>query len=289
MSQIYYTRKPQPRVRSRRSNTSLLPRLLIAAAIALFSIVSYYVATDENPITGESQRVALDTGEEIQLGMQAAPEMVRQHKGLYQSRTAQQRVDQIGAELLRALERELAEQGRDNPYPFEFHVLADQNSLNAFALPGGQIFITAALYERLITDGMLAGVIGHEMGHVLSRHGAQRMAKQQLTVGLSGAAGVAGGDESSAQMAQAIGQLVNLRYGREDELESDKWGVKLTAAAGYDPRSMIDVMKVLDEAAQGPGQPEFLSTHPKPANRVEYIKHVIDEVFPDGVPTDLRR
>lgn len=261
-------------------------RLLIAAAIALFSLVSYYSMSDQNPITGENQRVQLTVYQEIALGLQAKPELTRQYQGLHPNAEAQAHVDQVGTRLLAGLQRQLAEQGRTNPFPFEFHLLRDNKTINAFALPGGQVFITAALYDRLQTEGQLAGVLGHEIGHVLSRHGAQQLAKQQLTQGLAGAAGVAGGDPETARMAQAVGALVNLKYGREAELESDRWGVRLMAAAGYDPRAMIGVMKILEEAG-GSGQPEFMSSHPKPANRVAYIEDVLRQEFPEGVPQGL--
>lgn len=263
-------------------------RLAIAAVIALMSVISYFSMSDRNPITGEEQRVALSTKEEIALGLQAAPEMLQQHKGLLPNPQAQAHIDRVGNQLVAALNRSLEETGNKNPYPFEFHLLADKQVINAFALPGGQVFITAALYNRLTTEGQLAGVLGHEIGHVLARHGAQRLAKQRLTQGLAGAAGVAGGDIQTARMAQAIGQLVHMKYGRDDELESDMWGVNLTAKAGYDPRSMIEVMKILEQASGGQSPPEFLSTHPKPANRVAYIQEVINEVFPKGVPDGLR-
>jgi beta-barrel assembly-enhancing protease len=270
----------------RSQGRSVMPRLIIAAIIALFSIISYFSMTSENPITGESDRVALSQEEEIALGLQAMPEMAHQFGGEHPDPRAQRHVDDVGARLLAALDKSLREQGRKNPYPFEFHLLADDETINAFALPGGQVSITAALYRKLETEAQLAGVIGHEIGHVLARHGAQQLAKQQLTQGLSGAAGVAGGDVESARMAQAVGHLVNMSYGREDELESDKWGVKLMGEAGYDPRALLGVMKILDEASQG-APPEFLSSHPKPANRARYIEEVIAEVFPDGVPENL--
>ena len=126
--------------------------------------------------------------------------------------------------------------------------MADPQTVNAFALPGGQVFITAALFRDLKTEGQLAGVLGHEMGHVIERHGNQRMAQQQLFQGLAAAGGVAGGDANSARMAQAVAQMVQMKYGRGDELESDKWGVRLTYLAGYDPRAMIGVMEVLENA-----------------------------------------
>ena len=138
------------------------------------------------------------------------------------------------------------------------------------------------------TEGQLAGILGHEIGHVIARHGAQRIAKPELTEGLTGAVVVASGDARAAQAAAVIGQLVNMRYGREDELESDRLGVQLMADAGYDPRALIQVMEILREASGGAAQPEFFSTHPSPDNRIERIQAEIDELFPSGVPDNLR-
>jgi predicted Zn-dependent protease len=271
--------------------SSFKTRLILAAIIAIIALISYYGKPgDVNQITGEKERVVFsDEADEVQMGLQAAPQMVQMHGGPSRDREAQEMVSRIGEELLTALDKQLAEQGRTNPYrdDFRFTLLADPQTVNAFALPGGQVFITAALFSDLETDGQLAGVLGHEMGHVIERHGNKRMAQHQLFQGLAGAAGVAGGDAQSAQMAQAVAQMVQMKYGRGDELESDKWGVRLTALAGYDPRAMIGVMKVLENAG-GSGPPEFFSTHPKPANRVEYIERIIAEEFPNGVPSGLK-
>ena len=274
-----------------RSGGGLKARLIIAVVIALFAIISYYGrAADENQITGESQRVAFgEEAEEVQMGLQAAPEMVQMHGGPSRDAASQALVTKIGRQLLDGLDRELKRQNRSNPYrdSFRFTLLADPETVNAFALPGGQVFITAALFRDLETEGQLAGVLGHEMGHVIERHGNQRMAQAQLFQGLAAAGGVAGGDQQSAQMAQAVAQMVQMKYGRDDELESDKWGVRLAAMGGYDPRAMIGVMEVLDRASRGQAPPEFFSTHPKPANRVAYIQQVIAEEFPEGVPPGL--
>jgi beta-barrel assembly-enhancing protease len=271
--------------------SSFKMRLILAAVIALFAILSYYGrASDENQITGELERVALtEEADEVQLGLSAVPQMAQMHGGEHPDGRARANVAAVGERLLAALDKHLAAQGRQNPYreAFRFTLLADPQTVNAFALPGGQVFITDALYRELETPGQLAGVLGHEVGHVIERHGNKRMAKEQLFQGLAAAGGVAGGDVNSARMAQAVAQMVSMKYGRDDELESDKWGVRLTAMAGYDPRSMIGVMEVLDRAGQGQSPPEFLSTHPKPANRVAYIERVIAEEFPEGVPEGL--
>lgn len=273
----------------RRSRFKL--RLLIAAAIALFAVVSYYGRPgDENQITGERQRVAFnEESDEIQMGLQAVHEMRAQFGGADPDPEAQARVKRVGERLLEALDESLEPGGRRNPYrdDFEFTLLADTKTVNAFALPGGQVFITRALFRELETEGQLAGVLGHEVGHVIERHGNERMAQQQFFQGLAAAGGVAGGDQQSAQLAQAAAQLVSMKYGREDELESDEWGIRLTTLAGYDPRAMIGVMEVLDRASAGQSPPEFFSTHPKPANRVAYIRRIIAKEFPNGVPEGL--
>lgn len=263
-------------------------RLLLALIIAGFSIVSYMRTRTVNPVTEQVQYVDLSPQQEIALGLQAAPQMAGQYGGLHPDERAQALVDRLGAELVRE------SVARQMPYEYEFHVLADEQTVNAFALPGGQVFITAALMGRLTTEGELAGVLGHEIGHVVARHGAQHMAKAKLTQGLTGAAVLATYDPGSASsrgsaaVAAMIGKLVNLRYGRQDELESDVLAVRFTSEAGYDPRAMIHVMKILEEAGGGGQRPaEFMSTHPNPGRRVERIEEAIRQTFPNGVPSGL--
>jgi beta-barrel assembly-enhancing protease len=268
-------------------------RLLIAAAIALFAIISYFAHPGSvNPITGAKERVALESpDQEIAMGLQSRPQMMAEFGGPDPDRAAQAQVDRVGRKMLTAIEAKLAKEGRANPYhdAFRFTLLADPETVNAFALPGGQIFITRALYRDLETEGELAGVLGHEIGHVIERHSNKQMAKSQLIQGLATAGGMVGGDQQSMQVAQQVGQFINMKYGRDDELQADKWGVRLSEMGGYDPRAMIGVMEVLDKASQGRSPPEFLSTHPKPANRVAYIKQVLQEEFPTGIPDGLEK
>ncbi len=271
-----------------RSNSRRGGRLILAGIIVLVALISYWSMNTVNPVTGQSQRVALSVDQEIALGLQSAPQMAAEFGGLHPDAQAQALVDRVGERLLRAgFEEQL-------PYPFEFHLLADGQVVNAFALPGGQVFITAALFQRLETEGQLAGVLGHEIGHVIERHGAEHLAKQQLTQGLIGAVAVGASDPGSpidprqaAMLAGFIGQMVNLRYGRDDELESDAWGVTLLVDAGYDPRALIRVMDILESASGGGGAPEFMSSHPDPGNRRERIRGLIEARFPEGVPESL--
>jgi len=257
-------------------------RLVAALVLAGFALFSYCASQEYNPVTGESQHVGLTPRQEIALGLQAMPEMVQQYGGLHPDRRGQAIVDRIGGELV------ASSAAGTTDWQFDFHLLADPRTVNAFALPGGQVFITAALFERLETEGQLAGVLGHEVGHVVARHGAQRIAKSQLTQGLTGAVVVASGEAETAQLAAVVGQMVNMKYGRDDELESDALGVRFMVDAGYDPRAMIRVMEILAASRSGPAPPEFFSTHPDPENRIGRIEAAIQSLFPAGVPARLR-
>jgi len=244
--------------------------LMIGLAMAAFQAFKYFTNTQVNPLTGESQRVQWSTEEEIQLGLQSAPQMAAQHGGLHHDQAAQEMVDRVGERLVRTT---IANQ---SGYPYDFHLLADERTVNAFALPGGQCFITAALFARLQTEDQLAGVMGHEIGHVIHRHGAERMAKSGFIQGLIQSVMIgSGGDHSMTQIAGLIGNYTNMKYGRDQELESDVWGVRLMMEAGYDPYQLIDVMDILEEASGGSRTPEFQSTHPSPENRRELITETI--------------
>lgn len=244
-------------------------RLIIGLVIAVFSLISYFLSQEYNPITGETQYLSLTTDQEIALGLQSVPELIQEFGGLYNDQRVQNAIDAIGRSLVQN------SAARDTPWKFEFYVLDDPNTINAFALPGGPVFITTALLNRLETEDQIAGVLGHEIVHVLARHSAQQIAKSDLTNGLIGAVGVASGDASASQTAAMIGQLINMSYGRADEIQSDTLGVCLMINAGYDPNAMIDVMNILAEAGGGRSQSEFFSTHPSPDNRIARIEEAI--------------
>lgn len=262
-------------------------RLGVAVVMVVVALISYFGSSVYNPVTGEDQHISISPNQEIAMGLQAAPEMIKQHGGLEPNPELQAVVDGVGNKLVQS------SAARDTEWQFEFHLLNDPETINAFALPGGPVFITEALLNRLETEGQLAGVLGHEIGHVVARHSAQRIAKEQLTQGVVGAVAVAVTDpenpnsQAAAQIAAVVGQLVNMKYGREDELQSDQLGVRFMAEAGYDPRSLIGVMEILAEAGGSGGQPEFFSTHPNPENRIMRIQEAIQAQFPNGVPEGL--
>lgn len=253
------------------NNSGLNLRVILMVGMIGFSVLSYYMKSSVNPITGEKQRVSLTPEQEVAMGLQSAPQMAAEFGGAYQDLKVQTAIKQIGAKLI------AHSQLTQTPYRFDFHVLADPQTVNAFALPGGQIFITIALLKRLESEDQIAGVLGHEIGHVVNRHSAEHMAQQGLLQGIAQGVlvGTSDGGMSTGQIASVVANMVSMKYGRDDELESDKYGLHYMKNAGYQPEQMIRVMEILDEASGGQRQSEFSSSHPSPQNRIAKIKEEI--------------
>lgn len=246
--------------------------LYIGLAMAAYQAFKFYTNVQVNPITGENQRIQMNTEEEVQLGLSAIPQMAQQHGGLHPDQNAQALVDRVGQRLVKNTIAQKA------GYPFDFHLLADEQAVNAFALPGGQCFITAALLSKLKSEDQLAGVMGHEIGHVIHRHGAERQASQGFIQGLIQSVMIGtGGDPSLTNVANVVAQYKSMKYGRDQELESDDFGVRLMVEAGYNPEHLIGVMDILEAASGGSKVPEFQSTHPSPENRRQMIKAAIEK------------
>jgi len=241
-------------------------RLLIGLAIVAFAFIKKCNQQEVNPYTGRKQTITMTPNQEIAIGLQSAPQMAQQYGGLYPNDQYQALVDNVGNKLVNN------SVARETPYKYEFHLLADSNTINAFALPGGQIFITYALYSKLENEDQLAGVLGHEIGHVLGKHSAERIGETEFWRTVSSGASV-GADMGG--LISGIGQKTLLKNGRGDELESDELGVLFLIKAGYNPEEMIGVMEIL-KAAAGPNRvPEMQSTHPDPENRIQKIKEAI--------------
>lgn len=242
-------------------------RIFIGLLIVAFALFQKWNNSEKNPYTGRVQHINMTAEQEIAIGLQSAPEMAQQHGGLYPDQMLQTLVDAIGQKLVNN------SVARETPYRYEFHLLADDKTINAFALPGGQIFITYALFKQL-NEAQLAGVLGHEIAHVIGRHSAERIADSNFWKTIAMGASV-GADAGS--IVASIGQNTLLKNGRGDELESDELGIQFMIRSGYDPYEMIEVMKIL-KAAAGPNRvPEFQSTHPDPDNRIEKIREAIEK------------
>lgn len=243
-------------------------KLIIGATIALFVFVKYCASAESNPYTGKKQNISITEEQEIAIGLLSSPKMKQQFGGLYPNQELQLIVDQVGNNLVK---NTIA---KETGYQYEFHLLADEKTINAFSLPGGQIFITYALYSKLENDDQLAGVLGHEIGHVICRHSADRMSKQDLPQSILNGMKV-GFDPNTAQGATTIAKVINLEYSHADELESDDLSIKFMIKTGYNPEGMISVMELLKTTSGSNKISEFQSTHPNPENRIEKIKESI--------------
>ncbi|SHJ50147.1 M48 family metalloprotease [Pseudozobellia thermophila] len=240
-------------------------RIFIGLAIVAFAFIKRCSSKEENPYTGRVQTINMSPEQEIAIGLQSTPEIAQQYGGLYPDERLQAYVDQVGHRLVQS------SIARETPYQYDFHLLADDQTINAFALPGGPIFITYALFKQL-NEAQLAGVLGHEIGHVIGRHSAERIAEGEFWQTLSTGASV-GGDLGG--LVGGIGQNTLLSNGRDDELESDDLGVLFMIQSGYRPEEMIKVMEILKAAAGPDRTPEFQSTHPDPENRIAKIQESI--------------
>ncbi|NOT37491.1 MAG: M48 family metallopeptidase [Saprospiraceae bacterium] len=252
--------------------------IIIGLILAGTSYFKYCASKTYNEYIGAYQHVSITPEEEIAIGLQSKPSMIQEYGGLDPDMRAQALVQEVGRNLY------VNSVASKTPYQYEFNLLADPNNVNAFALPGGQIFITRALFNKLQSKDQLAGVLGHEIGHVIGRHAGERMQKDGLLQGLAGAVGVAAGDYQTAAAAQQIAALIGLKYGRDQELQSDNLGVRFMLESGYQPEELIGVMEILKEASGGGNRDEFSSSHPSPENRVEKIKEAIEFYRSGGKP-----
>jgi len=216
-----------------------------------------------NPATGKLQLNLLSESQEVELGKQAKQE-AEQTYGVYKEKPElSQYIEGIGKRLSR-------ESGRpDLPWSYE---IVDDASVNAFALPGGPIFITRGILGYLNTEAQLAAVLGHETGHVAARHSVNQMSKQQVAqLGLGIGSILSPTVASAAQVASAGLQVLFLKYSREDETQADELGFRFMTKVDYDPSQMIPLFQMLDGVSKQAGAgktPEWLQTHPDPGNRL---------------------
>jgi predicted Zn-dependent protease len=215
-----------------------------------------------NPATGNKEVSLMSEAQEIALGQQMDPE-VRKEMGVYNDPTLQAYVESVGKRLARESERP--------ELPWHFTVV-DVPAVNAFALPGGYIYITRGILPFLRDEAQLAGVLGHEIGHVTARHSAQQYTKATgATLGLTLLSIFVPETRPLQGVAeQALGVLF-LKYGRDDELQADRLGVRYTAAADWNPAGVAGMLKTLERLDQARGSrkgvPNWMSTHPAPEDR----------------------
>lgn len=209
--------------------------------------------------------------QEIEIGKQAQAEVRRQVPELR---------DATVANYVRGLGRRLVARTRGPRYPYSFTV-ANQREINAFALPGGPVWVHRGAMQAATNEAQLVAVLAHEIAHISQRHAADRISKQLVANGLIGALGALLGNDRSAQRAQLGARLLAggymLKFSRDDEREADAVGAAIMRAAGWDAREMIAFMEILEQEHEknAGGVATFLSSHPAPGERAERLRKTL--------------
>jgi predicted Zn-dependent protease len=250
---------------------------LLSLAVVMTGCFALVASCTVNPATGERQLTLMSETQEIQIGRQSHDSVIASF-GLYPDDGLQDYIQGLGAELAATSERP------DLPWSF---AVVDDPLVNAFALPGGYIYVTRGILAHFNSEAELVSVLGHEIGHVTARHSVEQMSQQQLAnLGLGVAMAASEDLRPYAGLAVQGLQLLFLKFGRDDERQSDDLGLRYMTRAGYDPNQMPPVFHTLDRVseAQGGGRiPVWASTHPNPENRAERIAAQIE-----GMPAESR-
>jgi predicted Zn-dependent protease len=241
-------------------------------------VVATLIGCATNPATGKKQLMLVSEGQEIAMGKAADQEAVAAY-GLYPDPKVQAYVERLG--------RGLAAKSERPDLPWSFRVV-DDPAVNAFALPGGYIYVTRGILTHLGSEAELVAVLGHEIGHVTGRHSASQMSKQQLAMGglIVGMAVNPELQRFGGLAQQALG-LLFMKFGRDDENQADELGLRYMTREAYDPREMLEVFGVLEgvtraEGGDGGRMPDWLSTHPSPENRTARIQGLIASTGASG-------
>ncbi len=250
--------------------------LLLLTASMLFAAPG----CSRNPVTGKRELSLIPPEQEIAMGREAAPQFEEEFGGLVPDATLQSYVGQVGQQMAAISDRP--------EIPYEFGLLRSDVP-NAFALPGGKIYITAGLFNAMNNERQLAGVLGHEVGHVAAKHSVQQIQQQiGMSALLEVAAAVIGG--SAGEKAKAAGTIAAnvamLRYSRKDEYQADQLGIDYTARAGVNPYGVVELLQVLYELhEEEPGEfSEMFQTHPLTSKRIEEATEYIEDNYPNYRP-----
>jgi beta-barrel assembly-enhancing protease len=219
------------------------------------------------PVVAVSAITLISVADEIKLGREAQKQV----------RSSTPQTHGAAAAYVASLGRQLAAKARGPKYPYSFSV-ANYRDLNAFALPGGPVWVNRGVLQTARTESQVAGVLSHEIAHVAQRHAAQQISKGMIANGLLGLLGAVLGNAGGARTAQTGAQVIAggylMKFSRDDEREADRVGVEIVRRAGWDPRGLLEFMELLRaQAGRDPGSVEvFLSTHPSPAERVRQLR-----------------
>ena len=249
---------------------------------ALVATGLLFAGCARNPATGKNELMLVSESQEIQMGQQADSQVIASI-GLYPDQALQSYIMDLGKKLAATSERP--------NLPWTFRVV-DDPAVNAFAIPGGFVYVTRGILAHMTNEAELATVVGHEIGHVTARHTAHQISREQVAN-----LGLAIGSIASSQVGKYAGlasqalSVLFLKFSRENENTADALGVRYSSRANYDSRQMDSVMSMLDRIESGSGGrlPEWLATHPNPGNRIQHINSVLAQTNKDFTGATINR
>jgi predicted Zn-dependent protease len=248
-------------------------RSLFRSGVALLALpaIQFLQACATVPITGRSQLRLISEEEEAQIGVSAFQQL--REEEMKKGRLLSEREDPAAhASVKRVTERVIGATGLANTYRWEYMILNAPKTVNAAAIAGGRIIVFSGILPVAQTDAGLATILGHEVGHVMAHHTAERISQDQLVNVGAALTGTVGGELLGAVVPAAAQLGYLLPYSRAHESEADHIGLLLMARAGYDPRESVALWQRMNQAGGSGRPPEFLSTHPNPETRITQLQ-----------------
>ena len=235
-------------------------------------------STTYNPATGRNELIFISTPEEVALGENVHQQLSQQYK-FSKDRTKEDRVNRIGQRLAQVSDRQ--------DFVYHFYLI-EKDELNAFTTPGGNIYFFSGLYDKLSTDEEIAGVLSHEIGHTAARHTVKKF-QAALGYNLVGSLVLnqlepGAGQQAVSLSSSLVMNIIFSSYGRQDEFQADRLGVKYMHLAGYNPHGMLDTLEVLKKEDKGGGGPLLFRSHPYTKDRIEAVKKEIASVDQQFLP-----
>ena len=242
--------------------------LKMACIISIFAFFAWFVSCAVNPVTGKKELMLVSQSQEIQWGEQGDKDILRTY-GSYNDKNLSAYLDSLGQKLVSVSHR--------SQLKFYFRVLGTP-VVNAFAIPGGYVYLTRGILAYLNNEAELAAVMGHEIGHVAARHSAKQYSKAQVAqLGLGLASAFSEDFRKYAGLAQFGAGLLFLKFSRDDERQADALGVAYASKAGYNALEMADFFVTLDRlnpSSETGGLPDWFSTHPNSKNRIKVVRKI---------------
>ena len=242
--------------------------------IVLILLAVFSLGCSRSVVTGKKEFIAISTEEEIAMGQQSGPEFEKEFGDKVPNDRLQEYLQSVGGRLASVSDRAM---------PYEFSLLSSDTP-NAFALPGGKIYVTVGLFKNMTNERQLAAVLGHEVVHVADKHSVKGLQRQMGAEILAELAGAAVGGEK-AQTAEAAAKIttgmVNLKYDRGMESEADAYGVKYMVRAGYNPWGMVELLETLQSLSNSnPGLfGDLFATHPLTETRIKEARQIVQSQY----------